>query len=97
VSIHGGAADKGWPKTVITWTAGGAHIDDAAALGHLRYQACGTRRVAGVQDRGAVHGPHHREIFQGYLRRPSAPISTPAWEPHSRMFAREIADIRMKS
>jgi hypothetical protein len=28
---------------------------------------------------------------------PSAPISTPAWEPHSRMFAWEMADIRMKS
>jgi hypothetical protein len=28
---------------------------------------------------------------------PSAPISTPEWEPHSRMFAWEMADIRMTS
>ena len=28
---------------------------------------------------------------------PSAPISTPEWEPHSRMFAWQMADIRMKS
>ena len=28
---------------------------------------------------------------------PSAPISTPAWEPTSRIWQLEIADIRMKS
>ena len=49
--------------------AGGAHVDDAVAVGHLPHQVRGGRRVARVQDRGAVHGPHHREVFQGHLRR----------------------------
>jgi hypothetical protein len=34
-----------------------------------------------------------RAIWEG----PSCPISTPAWEPHRRMLAAEMAAILMKS
>ena len=54
-----------------------------ASLGYSTVEPCTARIMARSS----------RAIWDG----PSAPISTPACEPHSRMSAWEMADIRMKS
>ena len=55
----------------------------AASLGYRMVDPC-TARIMARSSRAICDGP-------------SAPISVPQWEPHSRMFAWEMADIRMKS
>ena len=54
-----------------------------ASLGYRTVEPC-TARIIARSSRAICEGP-------------SAPISVPAWEPHSRMFAAEMAAMRMKS
>src|SRR5439155_21528794 len=56
---------------------------DTASLGYSTVEPC-TARIIARSSRAICDGP-------------SAPISTPACEPDSRMLAREIEAIRMKS
>src|SRR6202034_4743201 len=58
----------------------------AVLLGSLGYRTVDpcTARIMARSSRAICDGP-------------SAPISTPQWDPDSRMFAWEMADIRMKS
>ena len=89
--VLAGAVDDG------VGAAGGPDVADARAVGHRDGERHRRGRVGGVEDGRTVTARIEARSSRAICDGPSAPISTPAWEPASRIDSCEIADIRRKS
>src|SRR5579884_4068889 len=47
----------------------GTHVDDALVIGHLRHQLRCLVGIRWIDNGAAIHGAHHRQIFQRHLGR----------------------------